>query len=136
MMPMSEGIWEPGGARKSSLDQAMLRKVVSAAANAGRAGGSCAAALKESGLETDQWLMRCEPGDWDIAAALATDEIVALIRFFTLLEKQVSGWSAGDKSPVIPLVKILKRQDKFSPALRKWIKSNTDNRYLPYGSAL
>ena len=45
-------------------------------------------------------------------------------------------WEAGNKSPVIPLVKILKERGDFEADLRKWIKSNTKNRYLPNGSAL
>ena len=49
---------------------------------------------------------------------------------------QLPGWEAGKKNPVIYLVRILKDRDGFDPELRKWIKTNTDNRYLPYGSAL
>jgi hypothetical protein len=37
---------------------------------------------------------------------------------------------------VIPLVKMLKERGDFDADLRKWIKSNTKNRYLPYGSAI
>ena len=73
---------------------------------------------------------------WQLATNLSSADIEPLIRLFTLLERQVPGWDAGNKSPVIPLVKLLKARDDFSPELRKWIKANTENRYLPYGSAL
>ena len=66
---------------------------------------------------------------------LPVEDILVLIKLFTLIEV-LPGWDAGSKSPVIALSKLLKRRNAFTPDIRKWIKSNTDNRYLPYGSAL
>tara|TARA_Y100001934_G_scaffold74243_1_gene92251 strand:- start:70 stop:444 length:375 start_codon:yes stop_codon:yes gene_type:complete len=79
-------------------------------------------------------LMQQEADAWAFAADYDDAFIHDLIRFFTLAEGQVPGWEAGKKSPVIALVKILKGRDAFGDELRRWIKSNTDNRYLPYGS--
>jgi hypothetical protein len=59
-----------------------------------------------------------------------------LIRFFTLAERDWSGWEAGKSSPVIPLVALLKRKQQFEPDFRRWIKQHTDNRYLPNGAVL
>ena len=133
---MSAGIWNPDTARRKSLDGAVLQKIRSAAAEVMRTGAASSAILRECALETDQWLMRCDEKDWARVQSLPTDEIMALVRFFTLVEAQVPGWDAGGKSPVIPLVKVLKSRDAFGADLRRWIKSNTKNRYLPYGSAL
>ena len=36
----------------------------------------------------------------------------------------------------IYLVKILKGRSAFRPELRKWVKTNSDNRYLPHGAVL
>ena len=52
---------------------------------------------------------------------------------FTLGEMQHGSWQAGAKSPVVPLVKVLKQRGKFDPALARWIKDHTTNRFLPYG---
>ena len=73
---------------------------------------------------------------WDFLKDRDASSLTALIRFFTVAENQLPGWNAGSKSPVIALVSILKERDEFTAELRKWVKSNTDNRYLPYGSAL
>ena len=80
--------------------------------------------------------MNQDASAWQSAEDLSADDLVSLVRFFTLVEAGVSGWEAGRKSPVIPLVRFLKARDAFTPELRRWVKSNTDNRYLPYGSAL
>lgn len=74
----------------------------------------------------ESWQSACE--------SLDNQQIHHLIRFFTLAEMQLSGWEAGDKSPVISLVKILKSRDAFPEKdFIRWIKQNTDNRFLPYG---
>ena len=80
--------------------------------------------------------MTAGPTAWEAAEAKDSETIISLVRLFTLVEEQVSGWEAGSKSPVIPLVKVLRARDDFEVELRKWIKANTKNRYLPNGSAL
>ena len=80
--------------------------------------------------------MTSGPSAWEIARALDSESAISLVRLFTLVEDQVSGWEAGNKSPVIWLVKVLKERGDLEADLRKWIKSNTKNRYLPHGSAL
>jgi hypothetical protein len=55
---------------------------------------------------------------------------------FTLAEMHFQGWEAGKQNPVVYLVRMLRARGEFSADLRKWIRANTDNRYLPYGSAL
>ena len=91
--------------------------------------------LEAAGVASLQHVMRLDVEVWEVAEGLPTSEIVHLIRAFTLIEI-MPGWEAGAKSPVISLVKILKKREEFDVELRKWIKSNSDNRYLPYGSVL
>jgi hypothetical protein len=74
--------------------------------------------------------------DWAAAAAnLSSAELESLVRLFTLAER-LPGWDAGARSPVIVLVAELKRRDAYPEALTAWIKANTNNRFLPYGSLL
>ena len=75
-----------------------------------------------------EWGARC--------ANLADDEAIALIKLYTLAEGQFPSWQAGAKSPVIPLVAELKRRGSYPGELTRWIKSNTENRFLPYGSLM
>lgn len=81
-------------------------------------------------------LMKLPQEAWiNIEATLSNEEILHLIRFFTLAESQLQGWEAGPQSPVIWLVKILrKRKAAPSKELLLWIKSNSDNRFLPNGA--
>jgi hypothetical protein len=79
-----------------------------------------------------------KPGvDWAAAAEpLEDDDIVALIRLFTLAEPRLPGWESGDASPVVPLTALLKRRGAYPADLTAWIKANTDNRFLPHGNLM
>ena len=74
----------------------------------------------------DQWAGRLEP--------LQDHDLVALVQFFTLMEHRYPGWEAGAKSAVIPMVRELKNRKAYSSEITRWIKSNTDNKFLPHGS--
>jgi len=81
----------------------------------------------------------CKQGPVDWAAAvepLADAEIVALIQVFTRGERDIPGWEAGAKSPVVPMVRELKKRARFEPSLSSWIKNNSNNRFLPHGSLM
>ena len=73
------------------------------------------------------------PG-WDnTCGELDNTALIKLIRLFTLGEMQHANWQTGAKSPVVPLVKLLKRRGVFDVELGRWIKANTTNRFLPHG---
>ncbi len=75
--------------------------------------------------------------DWGSAVeSLTSDKIVSLIRLFTLAEGRFANWEAGANSPVIVLARLLKSRDAYPADLTSWIKANTENRFLPYGSLL
>ncbi len=92
--------------------------------------------LPAADVERGKAMMKMTADAWQAVEAFPTETLIALVRFFTLAEMQLPGWDGGKDSPVIPLVRLLKARDDFTPDLRRWIKANTDNRYLPYGSAL
>ena len=71
-----------------------------------------------------------------VAQDLSTQDLVALIRLFTLGEGQFSSWQAGAKSAVIKLVRVMKARKEMTPELNAWIKTNTDNRFLPHGDLM
>jgi hypothetical protein len=75
--------------------------------------------------------------DWSARAeALDDEQLVALIRLFTLAEMALSAWKGAERSPVIALAAQLKRRGALPAGLTAWIRSNSDNRFLPYGSLL
>jgi hypothetical protein len=132
---MSVGMWKPGeDAESRVVEPALLGRFVQLAKRL--SGDLDAGMLDTAELANENWVMMVGPAAWGGVRALDSDATISLIRLFTLLEEQISGWEAGNKSPVIPLVKMLKERGDFDADLRKWIKSNTKNRYLPYGSAI
>ena len=75
--------------------------------------------------------------DWAARVeGVGDDDAVALIKLFTLAEGAFPGWQAGGKSPVIPLAAALKRRGTYPDDLTPWIKTNTENRFLPYGNLM
>ncbi len=130
---MSIGIWEPPkpGDRKDGVSKQLLLELVqSLDAQEGKV------TLDDSQAEAHRWLMKSEAPAFVVAQSLDDTTLVDLVHFFTLAEMQLSGWDAGPQNPAIYLARILRGRGAFPPELRKWIKAHTDNRYLPYGSAL
>ena len=79
-------------------------------------------------LDKEQW--------FDAARTFNDDEIVHLMRFFTVAE-QLPGWEAGANSPVVWLGKILKQRGTgIDRELVLWIKAHSDNQFLPHGALL
>lgn len=129
---MTIGIWEPTSPSTLTLDR--LHELLTQIS--GLESSKLFSLLGDDFIRANSQLMKLDASTWQVADGLVEAELVSLVRFFTLAEMQLPGWEAGNQNPVIPLVRILKERDGFSVELRKWIKANTDNRYLPYGSAL
>lgn len=127
---MSIDVWEP---KKKSLVSRNLLYQISDAFRINRLDNDF---FSEDFIKDNADLMQQAQESFDIVNSFPDDVIIDLIKFFTLAEMTYSGWKAGKKSPVIYLVKILKGRAVFCDELRKWIKNNSDNRYLPYGSVL
>ncbi|MFP6806268.1 MAG: hypothetical protein VB957_03655 [Pseudomonadales bacterium] len=129
---MSVGVWEPS--KSSSFSLELVRGLLGDISNIDLE--AIADAMGEDFINSNSKLMTLTWERWKVVDVLSDADMETLIRFFTLAEMQLQGWKGGNQNPVIYLVRILKSRDAFTPELRKWIKKNTDNRYLPYGSAL
>ena len=79
-------------------------------------------------------LMKVDHSAWLKASeTLSDEEVLHLIRFFAVAEN-LPGWEAQEKSPVIPLAKVLrKRGVRLDKTLLRWLREVNNNRYLPYG---
>jgi hypothetical protein len=131
---MTIGVWQPAKAdaeKGLSLDDLKAYAVLTDGALE-----NLATSLSAAQIDGDGRLMRLDEAPWQVATALSDEELVNLVRFFTLAERQLPGWDGGKQSPVIYLVRILKQREAFTPVLRQWVKANTDNRYLPNGALL
>ena len=98
-------------------------------------------AIDQPGLgmttETQQMLssvIQASPQIWlDFVEQETTIRIIGWIKVLTLIE-EVLGVEVGAKSPVITLVRLLKKRNAYPNYLTEWIKSHSHNRFLPYGS--
>lgn len=133
---MSVGSWEPG-ASATELTTVVVDRLCRAAGQLdlpdfglGPAEiGELAAFARDGGAGS--------PIDWSAAGErLDDDQIVALIRLFTRAEMAYPAWKGGDRSPVIALAGVLKGRGAFPAGLTAWIRTTSDNRFLPYGSLL
>jgi len=132
---VSIGTWEPGNKQSvEPVEHDKLKELISLYRQADPE--RLADVLSPALIQSDAGLMKLDEASWQNCQVLTDDEFEPLVRFFTLAEMQLPGWDGGVRSPVIYLVKLMKERGLFTPELRKWIKKNTDNRYLPNGSVL
>lgn len=61
-------------------------------------------------------------------------QLIHWLRVLTLVEARLPGGDMGAKSPVIALARILRERGDYPVSLTPWIRSVSDNRFLPYGS--
>jgi hypothetical protein len=128
---MTLGVWKPASGHMPTLAglTALLDQLPNEALES-------LDGLAANGFDAQRSWGKLPAQSWEIVEGLSTEQILQLIRFFTLSEHHWAGWEAGKLSPVIPMVAILKQRDAFEAPFRRWIKSNTDNRYLPNGAIL
>ncbi len=114
------------------MDEAALRDLCSYAASFE------GEELTLSELEAARFAALASHPGWAEKAQEIESEVLIerLIKVFTLGEMRYSSWSAGDKSPVIVLVKVLKQRGSYDASLTRWIKSHTTNKFLPHGSLM
>lgn len=138
---MSVESWNPNqatAAKQPDTEQiiALLKRFSSLAANDDQL-DTLATQLSEQEREQHH-LMSWELDQWPpLVSQLSQDELVQLVKFFTLIEVQLSGWQAGHKSPVIAINRELKKRGhKLDKELLMWIRKNSDNRFIPNGALL
>ena len=124
---MSVGTFDPG-ASEQPVDLALVRELLT------HFDGESVTLDKAGELRFS--LLARHKGWAEACESLETLELAALAKLFTLLEGQYSTFSAGADSPVIPIVRALKTQGEWQKSDTQWIKSHTDNRFLPHGSLM
>ena len=135
---MTTGSWDPSTQTSSidvSIDPALLNRFI--ALVQADAIGDLRSSMSEEDKRQNS-LMQADTPSWQTALADHSDEhLIALIRFFTVVEMQLPNWVGGAKSPVISINKLLRsRGQKLDRDMLLWIKANSDNRFIPNGSPL
>lgn len=129
---MTIGVWEP--AKPVSVSGEKLAEYLTVLQGINLE--ALASELPDIMQKSDSSLMKLTEDQWGEAASLDDAALELLIRFFTLAEMKLANWDAGQTSPVIYLVRIMKQRGSFGADLKRWIKANTDNRYLPNGAVI
>ena len=77
----------------------------------------------------DAWIKAIE--------GFSAEQVKNLCVFFTIGEMEFSNWVFASKNPTIYFIKHLKSQSApLEKDFIRWLKKQTDNRYIPYGAAL
>jgi hypothetical protein len=132
---MSLGSWDPNVGTTDSeiqLQPALLERLI-AYSRADQLPG-LDQLLADDDKQVLAGLMQIDHGLWRTAAEpLPEEDVLHLIRFFAVAEN-LPGWEAGEKSPVIPLAKVLRQRGaRLDRDLLQWLREVNDNRFLPYG---
>ncbi len=134
-MIMSINAWDPGAEKKAGaiqLQPALLDRLIAYSTEDQLENLDGLIGAVES--QELSGLMKVDHSAWHGATEhLPDDNLLHLIRFFVVAEN-LPGWEALDKSPVIPLAKILrKRGTRLDKEFLQWLRAVNSNRYLPYG---
>lgn len=129
---MAVGSWDPTGGSASAIDAGLLQAFI--ACSREQQLDDLSAQLDEIQLAALPALMQLEAAPWLTAAdSISEPDLIHLIEFFAVAEN-LPGCEAGDKSPIIPLARLLRQRDqRLDKDLLKWIRSVNNNRFLPYG---
>ena len=134
---MSVGTWEPPGQKKhNDIELSLIKRFLSFAESVDFDHKLADADFRSAGLEKESWVMSTDKECWTELVSLELEELNSLARLFTILERDLSGWEGGKFCPVIYIVKELRKRGESISELKRWIKTHSTNRYLPYGSAI
>ena len=126
---MSVGAWDPAE-QIGELTDSVLAELLAAADCLDRENLGLSAADASRLAAT----ARLPAEAWQPASALDDEQLIRLVRLYTLAEERFPEWSAGSASPVIALCRLLRGRGAWPTDLTAWIKARSDNKFLPYGS--
>ena len=94
--------------------------------------------LDKSDVEWVNGLLHSPQSAWLEAIKGFNDEdVLKLCMLFTVGEMEYPTWAFGSKNPTIYFLRHLKYENRAAEKdFVRWLKKQTDNRYIPYGPAL
>jgi len=82
-------------------------------------------------------LMAANLDQWQaLVDATPSTTLAKWLRVVVLAEVRLPGCERGAKSPAILMARTLRARNAYPKELTPWIRSVSDNRFLPYGSLL
>ena len=130
---MSTGSWDPKQQMVARADEEFLRQAIELGNR--QDWQQLDTAFNSQQQQRCCGLMSLPEASWEpVLVSLGEDQLLALMRFFTVAEMKFVGWRAGERSPVIAIAKELKRRGKALDRNQlEWIRKHSDNRYIPFG---
>ncbi len=133
---MTIGSWDPNASQEQSfaIKADVLQQFIHISASGEPL--DIKSALSNDDIATQAPIMRLDMASWQQATEqLSNQDLVGLIKFFTLAEEQLTGWEGQERSPVIYINKVLKnRKSPLTKEMLLWIRANSQNRFLPNGA--
>ncbi len=127
--------WEPN--RPSALDPTVLQQLADCSQTLITQGASGLALPDDTLRRAQQWIQAPEIQWLDVLPQFDQSTLLALAEFYTVAEMILPGWQAKDKNPTIWIFRYLKKQQQLpEKEIIRALKARTDNRFIPYGSAL
>lgn len=127
--------WEPN--RPSALDPTVLQQLADCSQTLITQGASGLTLPDDTLRRAQQWIQTPEIQWLDVLPQFDQSTLLALAEFYTVAEMILPGWQAKDKNPTIWIFRYLKKQQQLpEKEIIRALKARTDNRFIPYGSAL
>ena len=120
--------WDPAAQKLGESQRELLKQVASQIIDD-------KLQLEPGQLDSLQAVYLINAHTWTSFAADKNDEeLVDWIKVLTLCPEQYAGITHGARSPVIPIVRVLRQRGTYPSMLTSWIRLHSSNRFLPYGS--
>lgn len=129
-------VWQPTSDAGNAPDLTVLKNL--ALKSDALQQGQPLATINDSELASARSWIQLSEAAWQESIQQLTDlERLQLATFYTVAEVKLSGWQARDKNPAIWIFRYLKKNGQLpEKEFIKALKSQTDNRFIPYGSVL
>jgi len=129
-------VWQPTSDAGNAPDLTVLKNLASQSDALQQ--GQPLATINDSELASARSWIQLSEAAWQESIQQLTDlERLQLATFYTVAEVKLSGWQARDKNPAIWIFRYLKKNGQLpEKEFIKALKSQTDNRFIPYGSVL
>ena len=129
-------VWQPTSDAGNAPDLTVLKNLASQSDALQQ--GQPLATIDDSELASARSWIQLSEAAWQESTQQLTDqERLQLATFYTVAEVKLSGSQARDKNPAIWIFRYLKKNGQLpEKEFIKALKSQTDNRFIPYGSVL
>lgn len=130
--------WQPNNTSSTAIDASVLNRFAELGQSILQGSVQLTKVVSSEDAAKAQGWLKLSEANWQATLEqLEQTSLYPLAAFFTVAEMQFSGWQCGSKNPAIWIFRWLKKQQQqLSKEQVQALKKLTDNRFIPYGSAL